>query len=85
MYCTKTAYATKDDALLAMSRLRKKYEGRKKPIRAYCCDRCDKYHLSSQTRKQQQQARKRKNREQSLRIEQEADYYIKIKNWNSTL
>jgi len=47
MHCKKRAFRDKDEALYAMHGIANKPDGRKKPIRAYECEDCGEWHLTS--------------------------------------
>jgi len=47
MHCKKRAYRDKDEAVRVLRGLKRKLDGKKKPVRAYLCDDCGKWHLTS--------------------------------------
>lgn len=47
MNCKKKAYKDKRFAIRAIHTISNKKDGRKKPVRAYKCDLCGKWHLTS--------------------------------------
>lgn len=47
MKCRKKAYKDKDAAVTAMHLIQNKDDGKKKPIRAYECENCLQWHLTS--------------------------------------
>jgi hypothetical protein len=55
MDCSKTAYETEDLALIKINEIKDKEKGTKKriPIRAYKCDKCNYFHLTSFTKQKQ--------------------------------
>lgn len=47
MACKKKSYKTKRYAVKSLHRIRNQDDGRKKPVRAYLCDLCNQWHLTS--------------------------------------
>jgi hypothetical protein len=47
MKCRKKAYKDKDAAVDAMHLIQNKDDGKKKPVRAYPCENCAQWHLTS--------------------------------------
>jgi hypothetical protein len=48
MKCAKKAFKDHESAIKALHRILNKDDGRKKPIRAYECEKCQQWHLTSE-------------------------------------
>lgn len=83
-HCVKKSFETKAEAKTALSKIPKAPEGGKKPLRAYRCKKCGKFHLTSMTKATHRWIEHRRNPETKAkaRIERLADYWIKKKGWN---
>lgn len=77
--CTKVDFDTKPDAELrakAINDYNYKHNNQSdKSLRAYLCNRCNKYHLTSMSKPTHKKVLKIKQKRRQFRIEQEANYW----------
>lgn len=83
MSCKKRAYDSMEDAKLKLAKIQAEEGDNKKPIRAYLCPKCKKFHLTSFTKKTQQRVVKIRQNIEKSELHREAYYWIKKNKWNN--
>lgn len=79
MDCKKVAYDSKQEANARVIKIQKEEGDNKKPIRAYRCPHCDKFHLTSFTKRLQNKVIKRLEINKINALEKDADFLMKRK------
>ena len=84
MQCDKKkAFETKEDAVKRISEIKEDVGKSKqqKPIRSYRCEICNKFHLTSWSKKEKQEIELKREIKKMYRAELVAEYWIKKKQW----
>jgi hypothetical protein len=82
MRCHKKAFDSKDEANIRIVQIAIMYGPKRKPIRAYRCSECNKFHLTSWSKNAKRKVDKLKREKALSRMNSEISYHIRKKGWH---